>query len=197
MEANTLPTNIRKDVDKLTKTPWTTVAEADKAADYIRDLRYQAGQLGLLTDEEVAMKRTIDAKLALEANALAEAKVVEAELKPVFIAFTQDETERRNATLPVSKHKKNVTGKGWNCQLKDKPGTLQVSDSELAVKHIEKAEPLAIKIVKTVDVAKISQAFIAKLTGMNPNRRSALGFLLTPKIPDGNTTVKIDSLDEQ
>lgn len=198
MEANTLPRNIVADVTKLTKKPWTTMSEADAAADFIRQLRLDAHALGALTDEEIQQKKTIDAKLAAEANALKDAAAVEAELKPVFIAFTQDETERINSTLPVSKQSKNIVGKGWKVQLKDKPGMVTVTNTDNAVAWLEKTEPAAVKVVKTVNMSEVGkQAVIDKLKKLAGAQLAKIGMFFTPTIADGNSNLKVDDLDIQ
>lgn len=197
MEANTLPKNLAAHVASLTKKPWTTLAQADAAADFIRELRLEAQALGALTDEELAMKRQIDAKLAAEAIARKDANAVEAELKPYFLTFTKDETERVNSTLPVSKHRKFIEGKGWKVQLKDKPGQVVVTNSNEAVKWLETNEPTAVKVVKTVDMSEVGrESVVAKLKKLGA-KLAKFGFMVVDTIPDGNSSLKIQDLDIQ
>lgn len=197
MEANTLPKNIAATVANLTKKPWTTLAQADAAADFIRELRLEANALGVLTDEELAMKRQIDAKLAAEANARKDANAVEAELKPYFLTFTKDETERVNSTLPVSKHRKFIEGKGWKVQLKDKPGQVVVTNSGEAIKWLETNEPTAVKVVKTVDMSEVGrESVVTKLKKLGA-KLAKIGFMVVDTVPDGNSSLKIQDLDIQ
>lgn len=197
MEAKTLPKPIAATVASLIKKPWTTLAQADAAADFIRDLRLEADKLGALTEEELGWKRQIDAKLAAEANARKEANAVEAELKPSFLAFTQDETERINASLPVSKHRKFIEGKGWKVQLKDKPGQVVVTNNENAVAWLESNEPTAVRVVKTVDMSEVGrESVVAKLKKLGA-KLAKCGFMVVPTVPDGNSSLKIQDLDIQ
>lgn len=197
MDAKTLPKTIATTVTSLTKNPWTTLEQADAAADFIRELRLEANALGALTDEELAMKRQIDAKLAAEAVAVSHAKTVEATLKPYFITFTQDETERVNSSLPVSKHRKYIEGKGWKVQLKDKPGQVLVTNQTDAVKWLETNQPTAVKVVKTVDMSEVAnESVLSKLKKLGAKLVKA-GFSIVPAVPDGNSSLKIQDLDIQ
>ena len=197
MEANTLPKNIVATVANLTKKPWTTLAQADAAADFIRELRLEANSLGALTDEELAMKRQIDAKLAAEANARKDANAVEAELKPYFLNFTKDETKRINSKLPVSQHRKFIEGKGWKVQLKDKPGQVVVTNAGEAIKWLETNEPTAVKVVKTVDMSEVGrETVVAKLKKLGA-KLAKIGFMVVDTIPDGNSSLKVQDLELQ
>lgn len=196
MEANTLPKNIAATVARLTKNPWT-MAQADAAADYIRELRLEAQDLGVLTEEELTMKRQIDAKLAAESNAMRTAKAVETELKPYFLSFTTDEVEQQNTNLPVSKQRKYIEGKGWKVQLKDKPGQVSVTNNESAIQWLEKNEPTAVKVIKAVDIRELGrESVLAKLKKLGA-RIAKIGILVVPPIPNGDSSLKIQDLDIQ
>jgi len=197
MEASTLPKNITSTIDKMTKKPWTSIAQADAAADYIRELRTEAKALGELTPEEVEAKKRIDAKLADKTNAMKLANEVEQKFNPFFIKLAQDETTRINATLPVSKHRKFLEGKGWKTQLKDKPGQVSVTSEEDAIEWLEANEPTAVRIVKTVDLSRVaSESVVSKLEQLG-KKLTKFGFSLIEKLPDGNSTVKIKDFDSQ
>lgn len=197
MEAKTLPKNITATVANLTKKPWTTFEQADAAADFIRELRLEANALGVLTDEELAMKRQIEAKLAAEANARKEANAVEAELKPYFFTFAKDETERNNSNLPVSKHRKFTEGKGWRVQLKDKPGQVIVTNSDEAIKWLETNEPKTVKVAKTVDMSEVGrESVVIKLKKLGA-KLAKIGLMVADTVPDGNSSLKIQDLDIQ
>jgi len=149
------------------------------------------------TPEEVEAKKRIDAKLADKTNAMKLANEVEQKFNPFFIKLAQDETTRINATLPVSKHRKFLEGKGWKTQLKDKPGQVSVTSEEDAIEWLEANEPTAVRIVKTVDLSRVaSESVVSKLEQLG-KKLTKFGFSLIEKLPDGNSTVKIKDFDSQ
>ena len=194
----TLPKPIDNKVEKLINAEWTT-KQADAAADFIRELRYEATKLGQLTAEEAEWKTRIDAKLAAEANALAVAGKAESKIKPTFIAFAQREVAVRNSQLAVSKQTKNLSGKGWTVQLKDKAGTVSVVDNAKAVNWLKKFEPAALKTVVTVIAAQLTQnpKLKKKIDGLKADELAEKGILVTPVIADGASTVKVEDFDKQ
>lgn len=171
--------------------------QADAAADLVRELRVEANSFAELTPEEIEVKKRIDAKLAEKANAMKMADEVLTLFTPHFIKFTQDETKKANATLPVSKHRKKLSGKGWNVQLKDKPGQVGITDDEAAITWLEANEPTAVRIKKSVDMSSIAKPdCIDKLKKLG-NKIIMFGFNIVAMTPDGNSTVKVQDFDSQ
>ena len=197
METPTLPKNIVTQVAKLTAKPWTTLAQADAAADFVRELRDDAHRLGALTEQELGWKAQIDRRLAEEANAMTNVATVEAELKANFVAFTEAETKRINATLPTSKHRKSLEGKGWKVQLKNKPAFATVLDEDTAVTWLEVNEPTAVKVVKKVIMGQLTQnpTVFARLKAMSQKALEKIGLGFVDVVQNGSSTVTVTDSD--
>ncbi|MBS1722490.1 MAG: hypothetical protein JSS66_05725 [Armatimonadetes bacterium] len=193
MEA-TLPKPTAKRLGQLTAAPWTTVSQADDAADFVRQLRTDALKLAELDEEEQKVYDAVVEKFAIRDAALRDAASVEAALKPHFVAFVSDETERLNSELPESKHRKNLEGKFWKVQLKDKAATVTVTSTDEAVAWLETTEPTAVKTVKTVISAQLTQnlALFNKLKAMSADALSKVGIKLQDKVPNGASSLSIE-----
>jgi hypothetical protein len=195
MEVQNLPKPIQTTLNSLIKKAWTQINQPDQAADFVRQLRLDANALGALTEEEIEWKKKIDEKLARKQEALETAKTVEAELRPMFMAFTKDELETRNAELPVSKQKKFIEGKGWKVQLKDKPESTIVTNNELAVSWFEENEPEALKVVKTIPAGELGKASLRERFKKMGAKLKNIGIMLVPAVPNGDSSLKINDLD--
>jgi len=197
MEATTLPKNITSNINKMTKKPWTSIEQADAAADLVRELRFEANELAELTPDEIEFKQRIDAKLAAKANAMRVADEALTVLTPYFIKFTQEQTKKTNATLPVSKHRKYLEGKGWKVQLKDKPGMVAVTDKDDAIAWLEDNEPQAVIVQKSIDMSAVGKTDCLDKLKKLGKKIAMFGFNIVDAIPDGNTTVKVKDFDSQ